>query len=747
MKKLKLLLPILFCGVFNFVNAQFEPNISNNYFSEKEIWSHYFDSIQAYRYSIGDSSMKGTGLKEFRNWKAYWDGIIPSNGNFAEGEIQYLEMLNFQKKQHHTYNLQAQSASSSIPPVSWTEIGPTHLSKVLTKNGGGWVQAHATGTNNITSAMHVAKVDRLYQHPTIDNIIYAIGGESDNSGGGLFISYDSGTNWQVMGTDFIPKLNISSFTIKPIGESPSPNKEFLFIGSTSGGTYRSENNGVTWLECNYYGNSSYPYVWGSSTATPHSLPNVNLYFSYYDGKDIKNGEAAFTRKSAISTSDYSRLILCRQDGLYYSDNYDASISISPGSINNSIMWDSFDLSSIHGQIQDYNSSVVNKRYNYMEFEHYEAFGGITYLVYLQVMELDAQGNQLGYVRNYIIKSINYGASWSFLGGNSTTLPQGNQIYHKGFISGHIEVKKTNPNFIYIATPKIIGSSGTPILDSWGNIDVSQSMHLFQHAITSGAWNDLSASDNGFNGNSMIAQGNGFALDPTNDNNWWFYTNTCRKMQSSNLQTNVCNGYSTTFHADLRDILVLRNGKLLIGTDGGVYRSTLNDATFVNSSEGLGMSHASSMALSQKPPYYVASGFWHCGLQIYNPDEDKWHQGAFGDGQDGEIFFLNNEVYNLADQNSNYRVIKGYNQLSNVTQRIQTASSENITGRAYGARTFVNSSNVPLYAKLVYSNNDFTSHTIFPNSLQYEPHKVRTMVIPNEPDKLMGSSKNSFFTEN
>ncbi len=440
MKKINFPLISFFLLITQNVSAQFNPDLSNNYFDEKEKWTNYFDSVHTALTAIGDSSMKGTGLKEFRNWKAYWDNIMPNTGDYNDAQNMHQELLDFQKIQHHNHNLQVQSNSTAFDPMAWSQIGPKNMSEILTKSGSNWIQAHSLGSGNIKSGMHVAKVDRLYQHPTIDNIIYTIGGEIDNSGGGLFVSHDSGLNWEVMGTDFIPKLNISSFAIKPIGIAPETSKEIIFIGLTSGSMYRSVDAGLTWIECNFHGSSPYPFNYGQNPLDPFSLPNYAYSFSFYNGEDVKNGEATFTKKDANS-GDYSRLILTREDGVYYSDNYEASIAILSNQVINQMKWKKFDMSAIEAQIPTYFTGST-LRINYMEFEQFQTgTGPFSYLVYLQVFEQNSSGDTLGLTRQYILRSNSYGANWYFLGGSPTVGAQGLEIYNKGFISGHIEVNK------------------------------------------------------------------------------------------------------------------------------------------------------------------------------------------------------------------------------------------------------------------------------------------------------------------
>src|SRR5690606_3380050 len=143
------------------------------------------------------------------------------------------------------------TAALSVPAVEWHELGPKNLSKIQTQAGGQgtdtWVLAHINNTGAVKSGAHVAKIDRLFQHPTVPNIIYACGGGLESGGGGLFVSHDYGLNWEVLGPDDIPIPDVYSFAIEPYNVSPHPGEQYLFIGLSSGLVYRSSNHGETWI--------------------------------------------------------------------------------------------------------------------------------------------------------------------------------------------------------------------------------------------------------------------------------------------------------------------------------------------------------------------------------------------------------------------------------------------------------------------------------------------------------------------
>jgi hypothetical protein len=149
----------------------------------------------------------------------------------------------------------------------------------------------------------------------------------------------------------------------------------------------------------------------------------------------------------------------------------------------------------------------------------------------------------------------------------------------------------------------------------------------------------------------------------------------------------------------------------------------------------------NVAVAQKPPFYIASGFWHCGFQIYNPEIDEWHWSNASDGQQGRILFLNNEIFTFNNQWDQVSRIVNFNSLSSsggVGGVGEITGSENILGRAYRTRY----SSGPLgneFFKLQISNNDGASFSNFqtPNDLTEFKHSFNTInIIPNEPDKVV-----------
>lgn len=707
--------------------AQTPLNTFDNYFAQKETWNMYYDSVRAANYALGDSSMQGTGYSSFKRWESYWDMFMPSSGSFSDAK----QIQNAYRRYAQTEHFEQLTAGSGqqfllVDPTNWTEIGPYNLSSVYGKYNSIWYNPHLNNDGSKKYGGHVAKIDRIFVHPSNQQILYALGGGMDHGGGGLYKSIDSGNNWTILGTDQIPNADVMTFAIKPTGELPEASMEYLFIGLSTGATYRSDDNGVTWLECGYNGTVSYPYVFNSNPT--NSLPYSYDYYNATSYWAEVNSKFQFTKSSSLS-GDFSRLVVARAGGIYYSDNYNAAITpdSSNYTLTNSIVWSKFNLAPFENSIGVIDQNTASRQFVYTDFEYYIKGNDTTYIATVQVRELDSNGNILGFVKHYVCSSTDFGATWSFFAGTGlTNEPHGENVSSKSFTTCNIEVYRENPSYVYVAGTYTQGIS----------LDVSKSYHLKRYGFSTNTWTDYSVYDS-FPNTGMATQPNAFAVDPNIEGDWWFYTNAADRYTNGSL-LDYSGPYSSLYHADVRDILVLNNGTIVAATDGGVYQSTDSGQTFDATSEGIGGAHSDQMAVAQDPPFYVASGFWHSGLQVYNPETEKWHWGSLGDGKLGEIFFLNNQRYSMSDQSSTSRVIRDFDEFEFDFIGGPIVGSENIEGRSYTFRR-----NAPDDI-LSYNNDDMMPTTSWPynpvvnsTSVTFPIYTVSPIVVPNEPD-LVGA---------
>jgi hypothetical protein len=725
----------------------------------------YFDSLSYIRLN-SNQTLKGTGYGEMQRWINYWNLFSSATGDFKET----LEIKAADKKQSeydyfmYLNNLVNNDKSITGESVDFEEIGPKEHKKIKTLINNNWVNPHYgnnTGDNHFSG--HVGLVSKLYQHPTNDDYIYAV---VSDGGGGLFFSNDGGYNWEILNTDYLPNSEFVSFDIKPLGMRPYPEKEILFVAMSKGAIYRSDDNGQTWLEAGYNGTHDYPILFNYNIPSspdpieflPNSLPPSG-YFVNESPTISKVGKFLFSKKSNnVTSSNYERAIITYGKNIFYSDNYGAAIipNFNQFKLTNLIEWKKFETTNIITYIKSLPLSpgAFSKEEYFGDFEFFVKNGVCTYVVQVIILEKDNSGNAIQ-AKQYLIKSTDFGTSWELIGENKNNTPQNISIglHRNVFYFGNIEVKVEEPNYLYIANTNVI------------NLNNSYLLHCFN--LNDLTWNDLSKDTFDSRINTVP---NGFSINQHEDDaNWWFYTNEFHIFKDGQLYKEIP-VYSGKYHADVRELLFLRNGHLLIGTDGGVYRSTDGGINFNSSTEGINAVQSDNMAVAQKPPFYVASGFWHGGFNVYNPDIDEWHQVPIGDGAAGEIFFLNNERFSAKNQFA-YQVINDFNKLNNEKYfyvnpyvydgKIRTAgptkSSENIAGRAYGVKRIedINPDNGNLTGVgtdvLVYTNDDFddinnTNEIILNDEIITTPLSLNTtipIVIPNVPDKLAILSENLF----
>lgn len=633
------------------------------------------------------------GFSNYMRWKNYWKMYMPTSGDFAEAEQIFI--MNDQYKTE----IQMENASNtinninSITPQQWNELGPKNLSNIKSKTGQNWLSAHEGNQDNY-SGNHVAKVRKIYQHPIDKNKIYALGGDIVDCGGGVFYSEDYGHTWEVMNTDLIHLPKFTSLAIKPEGVHPDPGEEYIFITHLNGAVYRMKKSEGVWIQCTYntfdennnqYKTYCFPIkACGNSgdiaeiNADPKSLPFANVFYNVNDGIDKAiNNELDFAKKD-INSSRYSRMFVCRDNGLYYTDNPDASLyiatQIGETHIESHVEWtnlcESSNLGSLIDNITTNNfPNLSSKDYQFMDFESYEKNGEVVYLAAIQTIEKDANGDYIdqSFFYEYLFKSTDFGNTWQRVGENITNSPDNRAgfKYTVGMSTLYrpinIEVKYNNPDCYYV-----VGSH---------NVD---EYNVNKYNTNLDTW-ELSETNNLVIGGVGSVDANTFVMDPDNNNIWWIMSNEVAKYENGSTVKEGDGWYD--FHSDIRDVLIIED-TFIVATDGGIYRSLIgnNEETMDISSEGMNMSQSRSLAIAQDPPFYVGSGFWHCGIQVYNPETQEWHWGrTVGDGSFGYVSFLDNEVFVAGNQHSVQRPILNYNSLTHNSQFVVNymRASENI----------------------------------------------------------------------
>ena len=182
MKIIFVLIATTLCSVHFKLNAQFEPDYNNNYFTEVAYWEGYFDSIADLNESLGNNYARIEGYNDFNRWRAYWDRYMPQTGNYDDA-FEIYKQNDAHLKHIHLQSIQSNGGqiALSVPPVSWQEIGPKNGSDILRNYSGNWENPHLNNSGTEYYNGHVGKIDRLFQHPANSNIIYACAGGIPNA--------------------------------------------------------------------------------------------------------------------------------------------------------------------------------------------------------------------------------------------------------------------------------------------------------------------------------------------------------------------------------------------------------------------------------------------------------------------------------------------------------------------------------------------------------------------------------------
>ncbi len=556
-----------------------------------------------------------------------------------------------------------------------------------------------------------------------------------------------------MNTDGIHLPKFTSLAVKPIGEYPDPGEEYIFITHLNGAVYRMKKSEGVWIQCTYNtenaSNNTYCFPIKACgnfgdidaiNADPKSLPFANVFYNVNDGIDKAiNNELDFAKKD-INSSRYSRMFLCRDNGLYYTDNPDASVNIATSigktHVESHVEWTKVDLDSEIENIPLNSPNAVSKDYQFMDFESYEKNGQVVYLAAIQTIEKDANGEYIDetsveeYFYEYLFKSTDFGNTWHRVGVGISNSPDNRAgfEYTEGMSTLYrpinIVVKYNDPDCYYV-----VGSGKLNSADCFYNIN--------KYNFTNSSWEQNPSSSIYIAGGGYV-DANTFVVDPDNEDNWWIMSNEIDKY------INGTHYYGEgekdqDFHADIRDVIFIDNNTMLVATDGGVYRTVkgTNENTMDISSEGMNMSQSRSLGIAQTPPFYVGSGFWHSGIQVYNPETQEWHWGSsWGDGSFGYVSFLDNEVFVAGNQHSVQRPILNYNSLSlNLQFTVNyMRASENIYDLYFVIDN--NNSNYELmYATDPSDENTIQAFTGNGSSIHYEKGTSIIREIPNTPNRV------------
>ncbi|MCG9911226.1 MAG: right-handed parallel beta-helix repeat-containing protein [Flavobacteriales bacterium] len=635
--------------------AQFYTDTTSlNFWQLKALNDAHFDSIRIERELQGIFDMKGTGYGKYRKWVQYWTDFMPADGNFSvaaeASQALYLDQFSTAQNQQIP-----NPGSVNAPPLAWEEVGPFNYSKIKKWVNNQWINPHQQGMQNTRFDGGVGLFDRILRHPTNNQMLFT----SSSEGGGLFYSEDNGETWKSGGTDKIPQPKITAIAAKPGTNS------VWVIGLMNGAVYLTANKGVTWKCIN-----AADVIITLFGQQGNTLQSDSTLWMLSSGNNLYNERESTYDLHFSQTGD--TLFAAGFNGLYYCPNYTSANRVW----RRYTITAPYPLNPVYPDYEFLNFSALFKHHR-NNTDYWFAVGWVYSAKnksFVDTTLIPPNANKR--VRWYsFYVSTDQGATWQNL-----PLPQ-------NIMQGHF---RTFDEYRTAAVKVDAAKNARYVHFSMPN-DLNNRTHLLLFDIQTNQWSYHQT-----------------ILGPNPRPHWSPHAFAVNQLNLSGKEAYVFNneyiiynwpdsvnpqildpGYGNKFHPDVRALHCDLDGTWWLATDGGLYKSADGFQTFVPKSEGLNASEPSAhFGLAQKKPYLVGAGYWHSGIQMYNPDDNEnWHHWSLGDGWYGLFDFNNPNLFLSYDQgNSPRRLTTGYNTVSTTSftggQVFSAAGSELTQGLIY-----------------------------------------------------------------
>lgn len=499
--------------------------------------------------------------------------------------------------------------------------------------------------------------------------------------------------WEELGP-----LNIDSLTghyaagygrLEDLYVDPS-NPDRIFVGSRSGGFWKSLDGGQTWTG----GSTDFLFASGVNAIA------VDPFNSNHVLINLRN-----------SRNGYSHGIYESFDG---GDSW-AESTFNPANLGTGGLGSSFRIFTIayHPTIQNLvfvgtNRGLYRSPDNLISWTQQMTTADLTAIAFHPTIDsimyvLDTYSPN-GY-RDYIFKSTNTGQSFS----------QSNQIPNNSNSSGRLSVSSDCPDCVYFA-------SGNGVWRSYNGIDFT---FLTNPDESCGGF-AVSDVDTNFMVYGYVD------IERTTDGGQSFEQKTWWSLGSSEHGTgNFQNKYANSqnyVHADLR-IAKCVNGVFYVGTDGLFAKSTDNGANWEHLSVGLGVRENYKLGASQSNTFRSISGSQDNGTSIKT--EAGWVEFYGADGMEGLIHPLNDDwMMGSVQYGSRRRTLDG-----GLTQ-----SGVNASGQA-------GSGNAAWEAPLVYDPNDHMRVYNFSTEIWVSDDFAENWTYRGSPASFTGTISHAAIAEN
>ena len=220
--------------------------------------ANYFATVSAFeKYWKNRTITKGCGWKVFKRWEYIMRGRISPDGTKPAPDKIFNAWQSFTNINRSSSGNWISLGPSTIPapgPAGYEGLGrlnvvafhPTDQNKIYvgSPSGGFWLSANngstwSTSTDNLPT-IGVSAISVDYSNP---NTILMGTGDRDHGdapGMGVFKSIDGGYNWVVS------NIGMGNVTVCKLVQHPGTSS--IFLAATTGGIYRSINNGASWTQ-------------------------------------------------------------------------------------------------------------------------------------------------------------------------------------------------------------------------------------------------------------------------------------------------------------------------------------------------------------------------------------------------------------------------------------------------------------------------------------------------------------------
>ncbi|MHB8261980.1 MAG: T9SS type A sorting domain-containing protein [Bacteroidia bacterium] len=218
--KQAILLIILLLGT-RISKAQFIlPTTDTNFY---DIVSHSGSTIQQTLPAYDDDL-----FGRYSKWYSYWAPRLYPTGSFKVAASAYKVFFENNNSMNRT------TSTSTSTTADWQEVGP------YTSDGGVGMMARIAFHPNFGSSTATTDLQTIY---------------ASSENGGVWVSYDAGTNWSNLNTD----RTFDFLSVRALAVDPVPNANGfhdIFAGTGNGiknlscGIYRSQDGGANWVKVN-----------------------------------------------------------------------------------------------------------------------------------------------------------------------------------------------------------------------------------------------------------------------------------------------------------------------------------------------------------------------------------------------------------------------------------------------------------------------------------------------------------------